>query len=236
MTAPVPTPAKKTPAPASHGWRVTWPMILGWLGILSLLAPMVAPYLTGEKKLDAAGICAVLAALVGALNHSPVPSSGGGLPRPPTTALLLVLALPLVLLVHGCGANALKVHAVVASTAGESINVAGDTIVRTEGGEINTAVAGAHTEAEGRAALAVIHDRWAPIVAAHDALAAAQRGYVAGIVEVAAEHATLNTLFALAGVLWRAWGELATKAAALGVHVPRPPSGLISAASDGGTP
>lgn len=90
------TAAPPLPKPSAHGPRITWPMVLGWLTVASLLAPLVAPYLTGEKKLDAAGICAVLAALVGALNHSPLSTPGGGIPRPPAGvvgALLLVLAL-----------------------------------------------------------------------------------------------------------------------------------------------
>lgn len=93
---PKPAPHPSTPA---HGWRVTWPMVLGWLAMIAAFIPMLLPYLTGEKPFDAAAGALLFGGLIGILNHSPAATRGGGLIFPPATLLALAFLAATV----GCG-------------------------------------------------------------------------------------------------------------------------------------
>lgn len=109
-----------TATKSAHGWRITWPMVLGWLGVLALLWPALGPYVLGEKPFDTAAGTMILATLLSALTHSPAPSSGGGLPRPPESAAVLVLIVLGAAALTGCGASwktSARIHLGIASQA-----------------------------------------------------------------------------------------------------------------------
>lgn len=82
--------------------------------------------------------------------------------------------------ISGCGASAIQVQAATADAIGRAVNASAPLLVQAY--ELDCSAAVDHAPAgEGRAALADCRARWRPAWQALDALAAAQRGWIAAI-------------------------------------------------------
>lgn len=88
------TTVPKIPTPP-RGWRITWPMILADLVVAAALIPVVLPQLVGAPGWLRTALM-IFSLVVARLNHSPLPTPGGGLTSE-------VSNLPLLLLVCGAG-------------------------------------------------------------------------------------------------------------------------------------
>lgn len=228
MTAPPTTPTK---TPPGHGWRITWPMVLGWLTMAASFAPILMPYLTGERKLDAAAYAFLFGCLVATLNHSPMPTPGGGVPRVPPTAGLLLLALVAAAYASGCATWRDTMHGGL-DVAAHAVVVADDTIADSAHRDCDPAVAGLapgspERAAAGGACLSAHRytDAAGAVVVAVGALRAAER-------LLDASSTTLATWAARVPCLLAAFREMVAALTAAAIALPPDVVGVADTLAD----
>lgn len=136
--------------------------------------------------------------------------------------LVLLFALALV----GCGASALRVHAIAADASGALLDATCQE-VRTARGAEQLAVP--HTTLEETQALVDdVRSRWAPAVAACNVVAEAHGAWIDAIVHaVTVGELDLTIALPLAARLVTAWADLVPLASAVGLALPPPPAELV---------
>lgn len=136
--------------------------------------------------------------------------------------LVLLFAFALV----GCGASALRVHAIAADTSGALLDATCQEVRTTRGAE---QLAVPHTTLEETQALVDdVRARWAPAVAACNVVAEAHGAWVDAIVHaVTVGELDLTIALPLALRVVTAWADLVPLASAVGLALPPPPAELV---------
>lgn len=226
--------------------RLEWPTAVVLLGVLTLLGFVwwSSPDHRGDFLLAIGTLGAtVLAYMRGITPPPPPPSSAAprsgageadGSPRKPLRvphelrvvgpALLLAPLLAVVLV--GCGASALRLHALAADTSGAVLGATCQEVRATRGAE---QLAVPHTTfEETRARVDEVRARWAPAVAACNVVAEAHGAWVDVIVHaVTVGDLDLSVALPLALRVLTSWGDLVPLASAVGLALPPPPVELV---------
>jgi len=131
-----------------------------------------------------------------------------------------------VLVLSGCGASALRVHAIAADTSGALLDATCQEVRTTRGAE---QLAVPHTTLEETQALVDnVRARWAPAVAACNVVAEAHGAWVDAIVHaVTVGELDLTIALPLALRVVTAWADLVPLASAVGLALPPPPAELV---------
>lgn len=201
-----------TPPPPSWLSRLDLPRTLLLVAIIAVAALIV---FYGPEDVRGEAALAIIA-LVG-LMRSIIRPAGG--------AAVLVLVFALGPSLVGCGASALRVHAIAADTSGRVLDTTCSE-VRTARRAEQEAVPQT-TREETLERVTAVRERWAPLVSSCNVIAEAHGAWVDVLVHaVAGGELDLTLAIPLALRVATGWADLAPLATAVGIALPPPPAEL----------
>lgn len=228
--------------------RLEWPTAVVLLGVLALLGFVwwSSPDHRGDFLLAIGTLGATVLAYMRGFTPPPPPpgsstprsgaSDADGAPTTPRRPLRVpherrilgpaLLALLFACALVGCGASALRIHALAADTSGTVLDATCQEVRATRGAE---QLAVPHTTLEEtRARVDDVRARWAPAVAACNVVAEAHGAWVDVIVHaVTVGDLDLSIALPLALRVLTSWGDLVPVANAVGLALPPPPAELV---------